>query len=584
METILDLLRGPDGITLLSLYQSVLRVSLPFLALFVVVRSARSLLGFRREPEVWGWLRLATGELLPVTHWENLLGRKKSADIVLNFATVSKNHAVLTRQSDGSWTITDIGGRGRVQVDGQDVISGTVAYGQTISLGGLEMTLEPVSEEEAKLQAGARTKAGKGNSPGLTLVLLTLFQLLAALGFLFNRPDHRTIVVTAFAILLGVEWVLFIGQKIIRRSGFEVETIAFFLMTIGLGVAASANPSAMYKQLIAMGVGLAIFLVIGACMRDLETAKKLRYAAAAAGVLLLLANLALGTRINGSKNWILIGGFSLQPSELVKICFVLTGASTMDRIVSRRNLWLFVLYTAFIGGCLVLMNDFGAAAVFFVGFLAIALMRSSSYPNAALLVVGVGLLAALIGIGVFAVKHFPHVADRFSGFGHIWEDPYNKGWQQTKALECIASGGLFGLGLGNGWLQNAAGAGAMDTDCVFAYVCEEWGLLMGAMMVFALAALGLFVVRSAAVGRSCFYTIAASASMSILLMQAILNVFGTVDFLPLTGVTFPFVSNGGSSLMCCWGLMAFIKACDTRQNASFAVKLSSKRKKGGESA
>jgi cell division protein FtsW (lipid II flippase) len=99
------------------------------------------------------------------------------------------------------------------------------------------------------------------------------------------------------------------------------------------------------------------------------------------------------------------------------------------------------------------------------------------------------------------------------------------------------------------------------------------------MMIFALAMLGLFVVRSAKVARSSFYTIGATAAMSILLVQAILNVFGTVDFLPLTGVTFPFVSNGGSSMMSCWGLLAFIKACDTRQNASFAVRLSDQ---GGE--
>ena len=125
-------------------------------------------------------------------------------------------------------------------------------------------------------------------------------------------------------------------------------------------------------------------------------------------------------------------------------------------------------------------------------------------------------------------------------------------------------------------MQYMAGAGASDTDLVFAYVCEEWGLLMGVMMIFALAMLGLFVVRSAKVARSSLYTIGASAAMSILMMQAILNVFGTVDFLPLTGVTFPFVSNGGSSMMSCWGLMAFLKACDTRQNASFAVKLSTK--------
>jgi len=78
-------------------------------------------------------------------------------------------------------------------------------------------------------------------------------------------------------------------------------------------------------------------------------------------------------------------------------------------------------------------------------------------------------------------------------------------------------------------------------------------------------------------GRSSFYTIGACAAMSILITQTILNVFGTVDFLPLTGVTFPFVSNGGSSMMSAWGLLAFIKAADTRQNASFAVKLPSKK-------
>lgn len=280
--------------------------------------------------------------------------------------------------------------------------------------------------------------------------------------------------------------------------------------------------------------------------------------------------------INGARNWIFIGGFSFQPSELVKICFILAGASTMDRIVTRRNMLGFVIYTAFIGACLVYLNDFGAAAIFFVGFLAIALLRSSSYPSAILILVGVGMLAVLVAAAALAIKHFPHVANRFSSFGHIWEQSFDKGFQQTRSLMCIAAGGLFGLGLGNGWMQYMAGEGAADTDLVFAYVSEEWGLLMAVMMIFALAMLGLFVVRSAKVARSSFYTIGATAAMSILMVQAILNVFGTVDFLPLTGVTFPFVSNGGSSMMSCWGLLAFIKACDTRQNASFAVKLSSK--------
>ena len=574
MDIFLDLFRGPEGITLLSIYQGALRLSLPILSLLIVIRSARSLLGFRREPEVWAWLRMATGELLPVTHWENLLGRKKSADIVLDFATVSKNHAVLTRQEDGGWTVTDIGAKGRVEVNGTQIISGRVDYGDTISLGGLEMVLEPVSKEEARLQAKSRTKAGKGNSPGLTLLLLTVFQLLEIMQFVFNRPDDRMQIVTVFGILLGVQWVMFIGQKLIKRSGFEVETIAFFLISIGMGICASANPGELYKQLIAMGIGITGFLALGLLLRDLETAKKLRRVAAAAGILLFLANLVLGQNINGSRSWIYLGSFSLQPSELVKICFILAGTSTMDRIVSQRNLWGFVIYTAFIGACLVVLNDFGVAAIFFVGFLAIALLRSSSYPSAILILVGVGMLAVIVLAAVLAIRHFTHVANRFASYGHIWEDSFDKGFQQTRSLMCIAAGGLFGLGLGNGWMQCMAGEGAADTDLVFAYVSEEWGLLMAVMMIFALAMLGLFVVRSAKVARSSFYTIGASAAMSILMVQAILNVFGTVDFLPLTGVTFPFVSNGGSSMMSCWCLLAFLKACDTRQNASFAVKLS----------
>ena len=576
MDIILDFFREAEEFTLLSVYRGALRLVLPALALLIVIRSARSLLGFRREPEVWAWLRLSTGELLPVTHWENLLGRKKSADVVLDFATVSKNHAVLTRRKEGGWSITDIAARGKVEVNGNQVLSGQVQYGDKISLAGLEMVLEPVTKEEARLQANSRTKAGKGNSPGLTLLLLTVFQLLETFSLAMNRPEDRLTILTAFGILLGVQWAMFVGQGLITRSGFEIETIAFFLVSIGLGVCASADPGELYKQLIAMGIGLGIFLTLGLFLRDLDKAKKLRWLAAGAGVLLFLVNLALGRSVNGSRNWIYLGGFSFQPSELVKICFVLAGTSTMDRIVTRRNLLGFVLYTAFIGGCLVIMNDFGAAAIFFVGFLAIALLRSSSYPSAILILVGVGMLTVIVAAAALAIRHFPHVADRFSGYGHIWEDPFDKGFQQTRSLMCIAAGGLFGLGLGNGWMQYMAGEGAADTDLVFAYVCEEWGLLMAVMMIFALAMLGLFVVRSARVARSSFYTIGASAAMSILMVQAILNVFGTVDFLPLTGVTFPFVSNGGSSMMACWGLLAFLKACDTRQNASFAVKLSEK--------
>ena len=103
-------------------------------------------------------------------------------------------------------------------------------------------------------------------------------------------------------------------------------------------------------------------------------------------------------------------------------------------------------------------------------------------------------------------------------------------------------------------------------------VCEELGLLIACMMVLAVILLACFAIRSARTGRSAYYSIAACAAMTILLTQLALNVFGSMDILPFTGVTFPFVSRGGSSMLSCWMMMAFLKSADNRREASFAVR------------
>ena len=109
---------------------------------------------------------------------------------------------------------------------------------------------------------------------------------------------------------------------------------------------------------------------------------------------------------------------------------------------------------------------------------------------------------------------------------------------------------------------------------MFATIAEEWGLILALTAVLALSALGFFVIRSSRMARSSFYCIGGCTAAGILLIQAALSCLGTVDILPFTGVTFPFVSNGGTSMVGAWGLLAFVKAADTRQNASFAVRFS----------
>ena len=339
------------------------------------------------------------------------------------------------------------------------------------------------------------------------------------------------------------------------------------------------------KQLGAMGLGIVTFLILGWSLRDLERAKVVRYLAVAAGIGFLVITLLFGTEYYGAKNWLVLGGMSLQPSELSKVCFVFAGASTMDRIMSKRNLILFIAYSVVICGLLALMNDFGTALVFFCAFLLIAYLRSGDWATLGLItgacmggaavVVTIKPYTALGFAGVLALRIAPHALNRFTTWRHVWQDPLSGGYQQTRALMCIASGGLFGLGPEGGLLQYVFAA---DSDIVFATVSEEWGLLVALMMVLSIAVLGAFAIRTTRVARSSFYSIGGCTAAGLLVIQTILNCLGTVDILPFTGVTFPFLSNGGTSMIGAWGLLAFVKAADTRQNASFAIRLQKKEK------
>lgn len=550
-----------------AVYSDILRYILPLAALLILWRCGRSLLAFRREPEVWAWLASPSGDRIPVTHWESLVGRAKSCDVVLDYPTISRRHAVLTRYDDGSWSVSDIGSKGGIRVNGADTAMCAVGFGDVISLGGVNFTLVPITKEQERIQASVRTRAGKEVSPALTLMLLSLFQVLACLQLMLH-VEQLGLVAGAFGMLLAAQWALFLLMRLARRSGFDVETLAFFLTTMGVCVVSSSSPSALKKEMLAIFAGIAVFLILGWFLRDLERAKKLRYVAAAAGIALLVFNVLFGIEKYGAKNWVEIGPVSFQPSELVKLCFVFAGASTLQRLMTKRNLLLYIVYSAAICGCLALINDFGTAIIFFVTFLVTAFMRSGDFATIGLACAGTGFA------GVLVLRFKPYALRRFSTWRHVWENALTSGYSQTRAMMCIASGGLFGLGGGRGWLKYVAAA---DTDLVFAFVSEEWGLLLGLMMIAAIVLLAAFVVRSAPVERSSFYSISAVSAVTIMVVQAMLNVFGTVDLLPLTGVTFPFVSNGGSSMLCVWGLLAFIKAADTRQNASFSVRLPSKK-------
>ena len=554
-----------------NFYISMVRYACPILAALLLLRCAMPLLTFRREPEIWAWLVMPGGERVPVTHWENVIGRSKSCDVSIALSTVSRNHAVLTRYDDGSWTITDANSKDGTYVNGERVNICALQDGDVISVGGVKLKLKVITRQQEQLQSQLRTRASGPIAGFFNLLLLTVFQVLTMMGFaVHDAVENSVMVLEGFGGIILAQWLLYVFYLVIHRSSFEMETLAFFLCSLGMAAIATVAPKESLKQLIVMLVGVFVYLLVGWSLRNLERAKRVRYLAVAAGLGFLLLTLAIGTEYYGAKNWIIVGGMSLQPSELSKVCFVFAGASTMDRIMNKRNLIAFIVYSVLICGCLAIMNDFGTALIFFCSFLIIAYLRSGSMGTVALAITALGIA------GILALRVAPHALNRFATWRHVWDDPFNKGYQQAQALMCIASGGLFGVGPGKGWLRKVFAA---DSDIVFATISEEWGLLLAMMAVLCLCAFGFFAIRTARVARSSFYSIGACTAAGVLLIQTILNVLGTVDILPFTGVTLPFVSNGGTSMVASWGLLAFVKAADTRQNASFAVKLSRKVRK-----
>ncbi|MCR5484692.1 MAG: FtsW/RodA/SpoVE family cell cycle protein [Clostridiales bacterium] len=386
----------------------------------------------------------------------------------------------------------------------------------------------------------------------LMMILMTVFQLFSFFTVVFPDGELNTKMLCVYGGYIVFEWLyLALNELITKRSDFQLEIIAFFLSGVGLTVCGTIDDDYAVKQVTAIGLGVITFTVLSLLIRSTDTAMFLRTPVAVAAVGLLCLNLVLAKTVNGALNWISIGSFSIQPSELVKIAFIFVGAATLEKLQTTRSLTKYIIFSIGCVGALFLMRDFGTALIFFFTFIVIAFMRSGDIRTIIFI-----CTAAFLG-AVLIILFKPYVAARFSTYRHIWEYINDKGFQQTRVLIYSASGGLLGLGIGNGLLRKVFAA---STDLVFGMICEEWGLLFALLILLSFAFVGFYAVRGSRKASSCFYSIAAVSAAGMLLFQLCLNVFGVTDLLPMTGVTFPFISRGGTSMICSWGLFAFIKS------------------------
>lgn len=390
---------------------------------------------------------------------------------------------------------------------------------------------------------------------GFALILVTIFQVLTGTVVITANGFNSTLF-AVYAGYLVLEWAYFVVASVFcGQNNFELEIIGFLFSGIGLTNVATVDNDYAIKQVVAIVLGLFLFIFMLVVMRRTDIVMKLRMPVAFAAVGLLVANLALAKYTNGALNWITIGGMSIQPSEFVKLAFIFVGAASLDKLQSARSLTKYLIFSFGCVGALFLMKDFGTALIFFFTFIVIAFMRSGDVRTIALVCV-----AALLG-AIMIIYFKPHVAARFKAYGHIWELINDEGMQQTRTLIYSASGGLFGLGIGKGELRNVVFA---STDLAFGMICEEWGMIVGLTIVITYAFILLYAIKVARNTRSAFYAITACAAAGLLLFQTSLNIFGVTDILPFTGVTLPFISRGGSSIISSWGMLALIKSADIR--------------------
>ncbi len=277
------------------------------------------------------------------------------------------------------------------------------------------------------------------------------------------------------------------------------------------------------------------------------------------GVLVLMTIFLTGSR----SMWISIGSLSIQPSEFMKPVFALLCATSIMEQHQKIKLGLFyvsremIALTAAFFVIFVLQwwcRDLGSLPTFAAAY-GCAIICRICYPRAKF---SKGTLITLIALGAAAVAALAaaapsYVQDRLSV--DIWKDTYGDGWQQCQALMAIAEGGLFGKGPGYGGLINVPAA---DTDIVFSTICEEWGFLVALLIIFFVVS--LLILPMINKPRSYFHATMIMCVAAMFVVQMGLNIFGSCNLIPFTGVTIPFISQGGSSMVVSGMLAGMLKA------------------------
>lgn len=348
-----------------------------------------------------------------------------------------------------------------------------------------------------------------------------------------------------YVLLYGVVQVLLFSILNITPMVYEqinklLLNCMCFLLGTGFIIISRLSFSKAVRQVIIAGGGFLIALLLPVMMKRISFIKKGWCVYGALGAALLLSVYILGEITNGSKISFTVYGVSFQPSEFVKIIFVFFIASLLFEKVTATRIFL----SAVVAGCyaliLIISKDLGAALIFTVTYLLMLFIATGSY-----FLLLFGTLAGCIG-AVLMYYIFPHVQYRVLA----WKEPFSyiegSGYQIAQSLFAISSGGLFGVGLFNG---NPKAIPYVEDDMIFSAICEEMGILFGIILIIVCFQAFFMIMRIGIYAEESFARLLCTGLAVAYAVQIFLTVGGGIKLIPLTGVTLPFISYGGSSVM-----------------------------------
>lgn len=378
-------------------------------------------------------------------------------------------------------------------------------------------------------------------------------------GFIYLRQNFW---------MFAIQFVSFFNIAILSRDWFYVflygvlQVFLFLVLCITPIVYRNINRLLLNNMCMLIGIGMIMvsrldadkavrqFKIILAsyiiCMfvplivSKVKFLSKLRWVYGAIGILPLSLVLILGETTLGSKLSFTIQGITFQPSEMVKLLFVLFMAASLYQSTSLSN----VIVTTIVAGAhvliLVLSRDLGSALIFFIAYLLMLFVASGSYLY---LLLGLGGGA---GASVLAYHMFSHVRIRILAWTNPWNYIDNQGYQITQSLFAIGSGSWFGMGLYQGTPDDIP---YVEEDFIFSSICEEFGTIFGICLLLVILSCFLMMIKIALKNKNMFYRLTAFGFSIIYIFQIFLTVGGGIRFVPITGVTLPLISYGGSSML-----------------------------------